>query len=194
MIYIHSSWLTLNSSNWPPRNTKWHRKWCGQNKAVVIAIDNMMMGMHPLQFLQQRWGPSPSKLNNQLGKDIFAAADDGDNRRDYGGDDAINNDQDQWWAQRMAKNDFGLILSPLVIIKASRGSPTPQPPKAFCEKDELIFDERFFQTVGLVLVWGSFAGWRVLYHEVFICVCGFRDNVLCSCCKDICSNVITYSK
>jgi hypothetical protein len=61
------------------------------NKAVVI----MMMGMHTLQMLQQQRGPSPSKRNNQLGKDIFAAADDGDDRRDYGGDDAINNDQDQ---------------------------------------------------------------------------------------------------
>ncbi len=35
---------------------------------------------------------------------------------------------------------------------------------AFCEKDELISVERFFQTVGLVLVWESIGGgwWCVL--------------------------------
>ncbi len=32
---------------------------------------------------------------------------------------------------------------------------------AFCEKDKPIFVERFFQTVGLVLAWGSFGGWQV---------------------------------
>jgi hypothetical protein len=61
---------------------------------------------------------------------------------------------------------------------------------AFCDKDELIFVERFFQTMGLVLAWGSFTGWRVLYSEVFIRACQFRDSVLCH--KDIRSKVITY--
>jgi hypothetical protein len=42
--------------------------------------------------------------------------------------------------------------------------------------------------VGLVLAWGSFAGWQVLYHEVFIRDCQFRDNVLCCCYEDIRSN------
>jgi hypothetical protein len=56
-------------------------------------------------------------------------------------------------------------------------------PKLFARRMSWFFVERFFQTVGLVLAWGTFTGWRVLYREVFIRACQFRDNVLCCCSK-----------
>ncbi len=79
------------------------------------------------------------------------------------------------------------ILSPLDFIqeKGKHGYSYllhPQP-KLFARRMSWFFVERFFQTVGLVLAWGTFTGWRVLYREVFIRACQFRDNVLCCCSK-----------
>ncbi len=51
------------------------------------------------------------------------------------------------------------ILSPLDILfrrKASRGPPTPQPPKAFCEKHKLIFCRAFLSNSGSCLSVGKF--------------------------------------
>ena len=68
-------------------------------------------------------------------------------------------------------------------------------PKLFLRRMSCFF-WRFFQTVGLILAWEVLLdGESCTVRFSFVPVsCQFRENVLCCCYKDICSNVITYSK
>ncbi len=56
---------------------------------------------------------------------------------------------------------------------------------AFCEKDEPISVERFFQTVGLVLAWESIVARLITWRFLFVHV----SSKKLTCHKDIRTNI-----